>query len=369
MTFSFGKDFRMTVFGESHGSCVGVIIDGCPAGTPITEEVVQRELDRRRPGSGLASPRKEEDSVRLMAGVFNGRANGGPIMALIMNKDADSSWYERNRLVPRPGHSDYTAHVKYAGYNDWRGGGFFSGRMTAAFVVAGAVAKRLLADEGVRVAAHVVRIGRAEAGASVPDRDLERLASLSPVWCADAEASKRMVEELEKAASEGDSLGGMVECIVTGVPAGVGEPLFDSVESILSHGLFSIPAVKGVEFGAGFRLSGMRGSEANDEYCTKNGAVSTRTNNCGGVLGGITDGMPVRLRVAFKPTPSIRRAQRSVDLSRMEEVEVRIEGRHDACVAVRAVPVVEAIVAACFTDLMIRAQKIGKPGGERSVAG
>lgn len=364
MTFSLGKEFRITIFGESHGQCVGALIEGCPAGTPVSEGELQRELDRRRPGKGLGSPRKEEDRVQLIAGVFNGRANGGPIVAIIANRDVDSSWYERNRHIPRPGHADYTAFVKYAGMNDWRGGGFFSGRMTAGIVAAGAVAMKLLAAKGVRVIAHLVQMGGVRAEANVPDSDLESLASKDPVRCASSTASRLMLKELEKAAAEGDSLGGVVECRVLGLPPGIGEPVFDSVESVLSHGLFGIPAVKGIEFGGGFGLSGMRGSEANDEFCIRDGAVSTRTNNCGGILGGITDGMPVRMRIAFKPTPSISKAQRSVDLSKMEEAELRIEGRHDPCVAVRAVPVVEAIVAACLADLMIRSQKMARTGGE-----
>jgi chorismate synthase len=364
LTFTFGRDFRFTVFGESHGEYVGVLIDGCPAGTAISEGEVQRELERRRPGKGGASARKEEDQVRLISGIFNGRANGGPIVAIIANKDVDSLWYARNRSIPRPGHADYTARIKYAGFNDWRGGGFFSGRMTAGIVVAGALAKKLLVAKGVRVMAHLVQMGGVRAGGDVTDKDIEELAARSPVWCASSEGSERMAAELKKIAAMGDSLGGVVECRVLGVPAGVGEPLFDSAESVISHGLFSIPAVKGLEFGGGFGLSGMKGSEANDEFCIKDGAISAKTNNCGGILGGITDGMPLRIRVAFKPTPSIGRAQKSVDLSKMEEVEVRIEGRHDPCVAVRAVPVVEAMVAACIADLMIRSQKIARTGGD-----
>jgi chorismate synthase len=364
MTFTLGRDFRFTVFGESHGECVGVLIDGCPAGTAISEEEVQRELERRRPGKGVGSARKEEDRVRLISGVFNGKANGGPIVAIIANKDIDSSWYERNKSIPRPGHADYTASIKYAGFNDWRGGGFFSGRMTAGIVTAGAVSKKLLKAKGVRVVAHLIQIGGVRAGSDVPDRNLEALASESPVWCASKEASELMVAELEKVAAKGDSLGGVVECRVLGVPAGIGEPLFDSVESVLSHGLFSIPAVKGVEFGGGFALSGMKGSESNDEFYIKNGVISTKTNNCGGILGGITDGMPLKMRVAFKPTPSIGMPQKSVDSSKMEEVEMRIEGRHDPCVAVRAVPVVEAMIAACIADLMIRSQKMARTGGD-----
>ncbi len=356
-SFSFGKGFRISIFGESHGNVVGALVEGCPAGLRLAESDVQRELDRRRPGQALTSPRREPDEVRILSGVFNGRANGGPISLVVKNEDVDSSWYEANRHIPRPGHADYAAYVKYGGFNDYRGGGFFSGRMTAGMVMAGAVAKTLLSQRGVQVMAHVVQIGRVAIDGPITDEQIARSRD-SPVRCADPEASKMMIEELERAAADRDSLGGAVECRVTNLPVGVGEPIFDSVESVVAHGIFSIPAVKAIEFGSGSRLCSMRGSEANDEFTVSGGRVSTKTNNCGGVIGGLTDGMPLVFRACIKPTPSIGKPQRSVNLKKMEETELSIAGRHDPCIAVRAVPVVEAMTAICIADLMIRSQDI-----------
>lgn len=363
MSFGIGNAFRVTVFGESHGRCVGAVVDGCPAGLELCEGDIQRELDLRKPGRAGASPRSEPDLVTIQSGLTGGRTNGGPIMMMVANKDVDSSWYDRNRGLLRPSHADYTAFVKYGGFHDQRGGGFFSGRMTAAMVMGGAVAKKLLAINGVDVVAHLVQAGSAIARANIPDAVLKKNLKESPIWCADLEASAAMVKEIEDARLHGDSVGGVVECRVRGLPPGVGEPIFDSVESIISHGLFSIPAVKGVEFGGGFSLSSKRGSEANDEYAVEDGRAVTLTNNSGGILGGISDGMPLVLRAAFKPTPSISKRQRSVDVSKMEETSIQIEGRHDPCVAVRAVPVVEGVVSACLADLMIRSQKIGRVNG------
>jgi len=364
MNFGFGNDFRITVFGESHGKCIGVVVEGCPAGFPIGEAEIQEELDRRRPGKSMTSARQENDAVRFLSGIVDGRANGGPITMIVMNEDINSSWYDRNRTVPRPGHSDYSAIIKYGSFNYWRGGSFFSGRMTAAIVMGGAIAKKLLRKKGIRVFSHLTQLGGVSVDFEVTDHQVEEMAPKSPVWCADSKKSLLMVEELEKVKSEQDSLGGIVECRVIGLPAGIGEPFFDSVESVISHGIFSIPAAKGIEFGDGFRLCGMKGSKANDEFALEGEKVITRTNHSGGILGGITDGMPLVLRVAFKPTPSIGKAQRSVNLSKMEEVEIHIEGRHDPCIAVRAVPVVEAIVSTCLADLMIRAQKISRVKGD-----
>lgn len=358
MSFGIGRSFRMTVFGESHGRCVGALVDGCPAGIELGAGDIQRELDRRRPGRAAASTRAERDIVVVESGVTDGRTNGGPIMAIIRNEDTDPSWYAKNRGVPRPSHADYTAHVKYGGFSDWRGGGFFSGRITAGMVMGGAVAKKLLSRSGVRAVAHLVQAGAVKAG-DVPDDGLDAMAAESPIWCADRRASEMMLKAIEEVRADGDSIGGIVECRIFGLPVGIGDPIFDSVESVLSHAVFSIPAVKGVEFGGGFPMSAMRGSEANDEFAIDGGRVVTRTNNSGGILGGITNGMPVVLRVAFKPTPSIGKEQRSVDLSRMEETTIRVGGRHDPCVAVRAVPVVEAVVSVGVADMIMNAHKIG----------
>ncbi len=365
MSFGFGKEFRLTVFGESHGACVGAVVEGCPAGIPLGEKDIQRELDRRRPGGRLASSRGEADRVRLLSGILNGQTNGGPIAMLVENQDVDSSWYEENRHLPRPGHSDFPAYVKYGGMNDYRGGGFFSGRMTAPLVMGGAVAKRLLSLSGVKVIGHIVQIGGTRLLKEVGDQDIEA-AALDGAICADKGVSREFEGEIERAAEEGDSIGGVVECRVLNLPAGIGEPFFDSVEALIAHGVFSIPGVKGVEFGAGFGLAAMRGSEANDSFVIRDGKVATETNRSGGVLGGLTTGMPLIFRVAIKPTPSIRKAQRTVDLRTGNETVLAVGGRHDPCIAVRALPVVEAVAAVCIADLMVRDGKIPRRVGDQS---
>jgi chorismate synthase len=364
VSFGFGKEFRITVFGESHGACVGAVVEGCPAGVPLEEGDIQRELDRRRPGGRLASSRGEADRARLLSGTLGGRTNGGPIAMLVENQDVDSSWYEENRHLPRPGHSDFPAFVKYGGMNDYRGGGFFSGRMTAPLVMGGAVAKRLLSLYGVKVIGHIVQIGGARLREEVGDQEIEAAAKEGAI-CADRGTSREFEGEIERAAKEGDSIGGVVECRVLNLPIGIGEPFFDSVEALIAHGVFSIPGVKGVEFGAGFGIAALRGSEANDSFVVRGGKVATETNRSGGVLGGLTTGMPLIFRVAIKPTPSIRKAQRTVDLRAGKESALTIGGRHDPCIAVRAVPVVEAVAAVCIADLMIRDGKIPRKVGEQ----
>jgi chorismate synthase len=364
MSFGFGKDFRVTLFGESHGKVVGAVVEGCPASLQLTEADIQQELDKRRPGQVLTTGRRERDLVRLLSGAVNGRTNGGPITMLVANEDVDSSWYEKHRYIPRPGHADYTAFIKYRGLNDYRGGGFFSGRLTAGIVMGGAIAKKILSTQGVKILTHVVQMGSIKVGTQIKDEQVEELAYSSPVRCADREKSGLMVAELERLAAEHDSTGGVVECRVLNLPVGVGEPLFDSMESVISHGIFSIPAVKAIEFGSGFRLSGMRGSEANDEFYVKEGRILTTTNNSGGILGGLTNGMPLVFRVGIKPTSSIGKPQQSVDLRTMKETELRVEGRHDPCIAVRAVPVIESMTSICITDLMVRAQMIPRIVGD-----
>ncbi len=357
MSFGFGKEFRVTVFGESHGTCVGAVVEGCPAGLPLEEGDIQRELDRRKPGGRHSSARGEPDRIRLISGICGGRTNGGPITMLVENEDVDSSWYEENRHLPRPGHSDFPAYVKYGGMNDYRGGGFFSGRMTAPLVMGGAVAKRLLSTLGVKVIGHIVQIGRIRLLEQVSDQAIEA-ATLRGAICADTGTAREFEGEIDRVAKEGDSVGGVVECRVLNLPTGVGEPFFDSVESTIAHGVFSIPGVKGVEFGAGFGFASMRGSEANDTIVARDGKFETETNRSGGVQGGLTTGMPLLFRVAVKPTPSIRKEQRTVDMRTMQEATIKVGGRHDPCIAVRAVPVVEAVAAVCIADLMARDGKI-----------
>ncbi|MEM3716373.1 MAG: chorismate synthase [Candidatus Bathyarchaeia archaeon] len=356
---SIGKSLVLTCFGESHGACIGVILDGCPAGLPLSESDVQVELDKRRPGfSDISTSRKEEDKVEIMSGVYRGYTTGAPICMIVRNRDVDSSPYESIMFKPRPGHADYTARVKYGGYNDPRGGGRFSGRITAAYVMAGAVAKKLLSLIGVEVLAHTVQVGRVRVESEVSYDDVRRNVYANPVRCAVPELAERMIEEVLSAAREGDSVGGVVEGIALNVPVGLGEPVFDSLDADIAKMLFNIPAVKGVEFGAGFKMASMRGSEANDQFAVRNGRVITLTNNAGGVVGGISNGMPIKVRVAFKPTPSISRRQRTVNLETMSEEEIQIAGRHDPCIVPRAVPVVEACLAFVIADHALRAGKI-----------
>jgi len=355
MKNSFGKLFTITSFGESHGRCVGVTIDGCPAGLALTEEDIQKEVDKRRPGSGIASTtRVEEDKVEILSGTFNGRTTGAPICLLAWNRDVDSSEYERTRFLPRPGHADYTAFIKYGGFNDFRGGGRFSGRITATFVMAGAVAKKLLNRIGVEVLAYTIEIGEVKASAKGLD-EIRANVETNPLRCADPKAAKEMAGVIEKAREEGDSVGGIIEGMALNVPVGLGEPVFDTLEGDLSKALFAIPAVKGVEFGSGFSAAGKRGSENNDPFTIKKGQIVTMTNNAGGILGGISNGMPIVLRVVVKPTSSIAKRQETVDMKKMQNASLEVKGRHDACIVPRAVPVVESMMAVTLCDFAMRA--------------
>jgi chorismate synthase len=356
---SFGKVFNITSFGESHGRCVGVVIDGCPAGLAITEEDIQKELDERRPGGGVAATsRAEEDRVEVLSGIFNGHTTGAPIGMLVWNKDVDSSEYERIRPLPRPGHADYTAFIKYGGFNDFRGGGRFSGRITAAFVMAGAVARKLLNTIDIEVLAHTVEIGGVKTGVKEIEEIRENIGR-NPLRCADPKAAEAMTAAIEKAKADNDSVGGVVEGIALGLPAGLGEPVFGNVQAELAGALFAIPAVKGVEFGAGFSVAGKRGSENNDPFAVRDGKIVTLTNNAGGILGGISNGMPVVVRVAVKPTSSIGRSQETVDMKKMESASLVVGGRHDVCIVPRAAVVVESMMAVSLCDLAMRAGLIG----------
>lgn len=356
---SVGKEFVVSLFGESHGRCVGVVIDGCPAGLPLSEGEIQAELDKRKPGtSELVSPRKEEDKAQLLSGVFRGRTTGGPICILVWNVAAVSKPYEALKTKPRPGRADYTAWVKYGGYADYRGGGRFSGRMTAPLVMAGSVAKKLLAKKKVEVLAHTVEVG----GVKVPRQpsigEIRREVYKNPLRCAVPEIVDEMKDAILKAKREGDSVGGVVECVAVNVPAGVGSPIMDSLDADLAKILFDIPAVKGVEVGAGFEAARLRGSENNDSFVLRKGKIVTLTNKAGGILGGISTGMPIVVRIAFKPTPSIRKRQKTVDLEKMKETEIEIGGAHDPCIVPRAVPVVESAVAVVLADHTLRGQFI-----------
>jgi len=356
MDNSFGKLFNITSFGESHGRCVAVTIDGCPAGLPLTEKDIQREVDKRKPTNPIATTRAEEEKVEILSGILNDYTTGAPIGLLIWNKDFDSSEYEKIRYLLRPGHADYTAFIKYGGFNDFRGGGRFSGRITATFVMAGAVAKKLLNLIGVEVLAHTIEIG----GIKAQPRGLDEIRQVAhnPLKCADPEAAKEMLKVIEQAKGEGDSVGGIIEGTALNLPVGLGEPVFDTLEGDLAKALFAIPAVKGVEFGSGFSAARKRGSKNNDPFLIRNGKIATATNNAGGILGGISNGMPMVVMVAVKPTSSIAKKQETVNIERMEPTTIEVRGRHDTCIVPRAVPVVEAMIAITLCDFAIRARLI-----------
>lgn len=357
MSSVMGNKIKLSVFGESHGAAIGCVIDGFPAGITLDNDKLKADMLRRAPGRDkTATPRREADEPIILSGVLGGKTTGAPIAMQIQNTNTKSGDYANIALVPRPSHSDYTAFVKYAGNNDIRGGGHFSGRLTAPIVFAGALAKQALAEKGIRIAAHIRQIGsvcdeRFDFN-NIDEKLLDGL-SQSSFGTINAGAEEEMRAEIEKARLDGNSVGGIIECAAIGVPAGFGGNMFDTVESRLSAALFGIPAVKGVEFGAGFELAAMTGSEANDGYEIKNGAVALTSNNNGGVLGGITSGAPVVFSVAIKPTPSISKPQASVNLETMENETLVINGRHDPCIVPRAVPVVEAVAALTLLDIIL----------------
>lgn len=345
-----GKLLSFTLFGESHGRAVGVLIDGLPPGIEVNVEELRKELQRRKGISRFSTKRREDDEPVILSGVFNGFTTGTPVAVMVWNGDVDSSYYEEILHTPRPGHADYPAGIKYFGYNDYRGGGHFSGRLTVGAVIAGYFAKKLLEREGIHLRAYIKRIGRVKCPEVTPE---EVFSSENP-YCPRTDSFETMVEEMERARAEGDSVGGVVEAIALNVPPGLGGPWDEDIEADIASALFRIPAVKGVEFGLGFGFAEKRGSEVNDPFVIRNGKILTETNNHGGVLGGITTGMPLVVRAAFKPTPSIYLPQRTVDLARMEETELKLRGRFDSCIVPKALPVVEAVVAFVLADHLLR---------------
>lgn len=354
---TIGSALRLTIFGESHGEHVGALLDGLPAGMEIDVASIQRELDMRRPAPLIGTARHEADIVRVESGVRDGRLTGTPLVFLFDNTDVKSATYKDMGHIPRPGHADYTSFVKYGGHADYRGGGQFSGRLTAPLVAAGAAARQYLARRGVKIAARVVSVHSVtDTGKYTIDQiDARRFGN--ELRCIDEVAATEMRKTILDARKRGDSVGGVVECIAAGVPAGLGEPFFDTVEGEISKMMFSIPAVKAVEFGSGFRSAAMFGSENNDPFRLSGpggNCVVTETNNAGGVNGGITNGMDLWFRLAIKPASSISIKQRSVDLSEMKETEVTVRGRHDPCIVPRAVIVVEAACALVLADLHLR---------------
>ncbi|MBE6972310.1 MAG: chorismate synthase [Ruminococcaceae bacterium] len=345
---------KYSIFGESHGPAIGVVLEGVPSGFELDMEAVQKELDRRRPGkSTLSTARKETDVPKILSGVFQGRTTGTPLCAVIENEDQHSGDYEATKHLARPGHADWPAHVRYEGFNDYRGGGHFSGRLTAPLVFAGAVAKQILAQKGIEIGAHISSIyGINDAVAEDKDALLAVAEKEFPVL--DDACGEEMRQAILEAKEERDSVGGSIECMVFGLPAGLGSPDFGlNVEGVFSQHLFAVPAVKAVGFGAGAAFSLMRGSEANDPlYVDDDGTVRAEQNNAGGVNGGITNGMPVVFEVTMRPTPSIARTQFTVDMEKMENAELELKGRHDPCVVHRAVPVIEAAAALAACDVL-----------------
>jgi chorismate synthase len=354
MSNSLGEMFRITVFGESHGPAIGVVIDGCPSGLGLKVEDIQKALDRRKPvaDSGQTA-RREEDRVEILSGIFQGRTTGSALTMIVHNRDTDSGSYEAMRFTPRPGHADYTAYLKFGGFNDFRGGGIFSGRVTAAPVMAGAVAAQLLTTLGISIVAHSRQIGPVISQVT-EEMAIQQNVDSNPLHCVDAEAYIKMQAAIEKARQSGDSLGGIVEALALGVPTGLGEPYFDSLEGQLAKAIFAIPAVKGVEFGAGFGVAGLSGSRNNDPWTNRDGRIVTDRNNAGGILGGISNGRTILARVAVKPTPSIALPQMTVDLRNGQESRISVTGRHDACIVPRAAVVVEAMTAIVICDFALR---------------
>jgi chorismate synthase len=358
----FGKLLTVSTFGESHGPAVGVVVDGMPPGLELDAADVQKDLDRRRPGqSAITTPRSESDTVEILSGVFEGRTTGHPVAMMIRNKNVDSSDYERFKHLYRPGHADYTHHAKY-GFRDWRGSGRASGRETAARVAAGALARKILALEDTVVRAWAREIGGIRAVKTQPE-----IVEQNPVRTCDPDVVASMVARVSEARDQGDSVGGVVEVVVSGCPAGLGEPVFDKLGARLSYAVMSLGAVKGIEIGAGFAAAGMRGSTFNDSFYSEGGdRVRTRTNNHGGILGGISTGEDLVLRVAVRPPASIGKEQETVDV-RGESARIAVRGRHDPCIVPRAVPVIEAMVALVLADaMMIRKAELGYRAARRT---
>ncbi|MBW6410838.1 chorismate synthase [Clostridium weizhouense] len=357
MSGMWGNKLKISIFGESHGNAIGITIDGLPTGFEINMENILEEMSRRAPGkSKLSTARKESDKPEILSGFFEGKTTGTPLCAIIRNSDMHSKDYGKLKSVMRPGHADYSGNIRYNGFNDYRGGGHFSGRITAPLVFAGSICKQILESKDIYVTSHVKRIGKVE------DKDFSEvklnkdiISELRneelPLLIKDNE--EKMRNEILEAKKDGDSVGGIIECGIIGIQAGIGDPFFDSVESTLAHLLFSVPAVKGVEFGKGFEMASLRGSECNDEYYYDREEVKTYTNNNGGILGGITNGMPILFKTVIKPTPSIAKEQKSINISEKKDESLKIEGRHDPCIVQRAVPVIESVAAIGLLDLIL----------------
>lgn len=350
MKNTFGESVSITIFGESHGAMIGAILDGMAPGIPVDEEFIAAQMDLRRSAGAISTARREADKVRIVSGVFNGKTTGTPVTFIIENEDTRSRDYGELAYKARPGHADFTAQMKYHGFQDFRGGGHFSGRITAGIVAAGAVAITALRQKGIKIGTHILTCGGvSDRSFNNTNADIDKLSGLE-FAVLDDNVKKEMTAVIIAAKEDGDSVGGRLETAVTGCPAGLGEPWFDTLEGVLSHGLFSIPAVKGVEFGEGFGIADERGSTANDQFRAENGDVYTSTNNNGGILGGISSGMPIVFRCAVKPTPSIYKEQNTIDMNTMTNTTLQIKGRHDPAIIHRARVVVDSITALVLCD-------------------
>ena len=357
MSGVWGNKIKVSIFGESHGAAIGINIDGLPSGFKIDMDKVAEEMGRRAPGkSAISTARKEADIPEILSGFFEGKTTGTPLCGIIRNGDTRSKDYSKTKDLMRPGHADYSGNVRYSGFNDYRGGGHFSGRITAALVFAGAICKQVLETRGIFIGAHINSIG------NIKDEKFDEVnlkkEDMLPLRSKELPLINESLEEeirnaIVSAKTSGDSLGGTIECGVVGINPGVGNPFFHSVESTLAHLIFSVPAVKGIEFGKGFEISTMQGSESNDEYYYENEVVKTKSNNNGGIIGGITNGMPLIFRVAIKPTASIAKKQNTINISTKENTILQVEGRHDSCIVQRALPVIEAVTAIGLLDLII----------------
>ena len=363
MSSTYGENLKLSIFGQSHGQGIGMTLDGIPAGLPVDLDKLQQFLNRRAPGQNdWSTPRKEEDRPEFLAGLLDEHTCGAPIAAVIYNKNTRSKDYSNLHDVPRPGHADYTAQIKYGGFQDVAGGGHFSGRLTAPLCIAGGLCKQWLENMGIRIGAYITAIGGVYGEKLDPvNPDLSLIEPDFPI-VEDEERQQADVfkSHIASCREEGNSIGGEIECIVTGLPAGLGDPMFGGMESRIASIVYGVPAVKAVEFGNGGFVAHIPGSQNNDEYYVEDGVVKTKTNNCGGILGGITNGMPLIFRAAIKPTPSISRPQQSVSLSRMENTTLEVKGRHDPCIVPRAVPVIEAAAAIAIYDAVLaRRREIG----------
>ena len=359
---TLGNRLKITSFGESHGELIGIVIDGIPAGLDFDLDLIQKDLDMRKPKqSFITSPRDELDKAEILSGIFKNKTTGAPICIIIKNKDIDSTPYEKINHLLRPSHIDYSALKKFGPFADYRGSGRFSGRITAGFVMAGALAKQILEKYQIKIITYTKAIG-----STIDEKkydynsfeDLIKIREENMVRSLNPELGKEMVDQVKKVHNEGDSIGGLIKCVVINFPAGIGGPIFNSIESNLSKAIFSIPAIKGIEFGAGFKVARMKGSEHNDPWIIRNGIIKTEKNDSGGIIGGISTGMPIEFTVAVKPTASINISQKTVNIESMEEDFIQIEGRHDPCIVPRAVIVIEAMTAIVLLDFLLMEGRI-----------